>query len=70
MVPFNNELKDYVKIKQLKEEIRHNNYFLSLCRRITTDNITEKWMVSTMNESLAYEYRLKKLIEKYNNLYK
>jgi hypothetical protein len=49
MVPFNDELKDYVKINQLKEEMRYNNYFLSLCKRITFDNITEKWMVSTMN---------------------
>ena len=70
MVPFNDELKDYVKIKQLKEEMRYNNYFLSLCKRITFDNIIEKWMVSTMNESLAYEYELRKLIEKYNKLYK
>ena len=70
MVPFNDELKDYVKIKQLKEEMRYNNYFLSLCKRITFDNITEKWMVLTMNESLAYEYKLRKLIEKYNKLYK
>lgn len=70
MVPFERELKHYIKIKEIKKDIRENNYFLSLCKRISFDNITEMWMVSTMNESLGYEYQLRKLCEEYNKLYK